>query len=190
MCIAVIFVATTPKSKLKKLFENAIRESGLRLKVVERTGRTLKSQLQTSNPFREDNCRRNDCFICTTGGKGNCTTEGITYRINCQSDEECTRKNVYKGETSSNGYTRGGEHIKNLASRKVDQSPLWRHCVEQHRGEMQSFQMSVTGSYRNDAMLRQISEAVQINNTDVDLIMNDRAEWNMTRLPRTVISTA
>ena len=129
------------------------------------------------------------CFICSTGGKGNCTMESITYCIKCQ-DENCTTKNVYKGETSSNGYTRGSEHMANLISRNVDRSPLWRHCVEQHRGEMQSFQMSVTGSYRNDAMLRQIAEAVQINNTDIGTIMNDRAEWNMTRIPRTVISTA
>ena len=48
--------------------------------------------------------------------------------------------------------------------------------------------MSVTGTYRNDAMLRQITEAVQINNLDVGMGMNDRAEWNMTRIPRTVIT--
>ena len=186
---SVLFVPTTPSGKLKKLYENAIRTSGIRMKVVERTGRTLKSQLQTSNPFRKNNCKREDCFICTTDGKGNCFTESVTYKIKCQ-DEECTRKNIYKGETASNGYTRGLEHMANLISRNVDRSPLWRHCVEQHRGVMQSFQMSITGSYRNDAMLRQIAEVVQINNTDISVLMNDKAEWNMTRIPRTVISTA
>ena len=54
---------------------------------------------------------------------------------------------------------------------------------------MQTFHMSVTGTYRNDPMLRQISDAVQINNTDLDEIMNDRSEWNMTRIPRSVITT-
>ena len=48
--------------------------------------------------------------------------------------------------------------------------------------------MSVTGSYKNDTMIRQITEAVQINNMDPDSLMNDRAEWNMTRVPRTVIT--
>ena len=85
------------------------------------------------------------------------------------------RKGKYKGETASNGYTRGGEHLQDF-------------CVEQHGGVMQEFEMSITGSYRNDAMLRQITEAVQINNTNTDVLMNDRAEWNMTRIPRTVIS--
>ena len=37
-------------------------------------------------------------------------------------------------------------------------------------------QMSVTGTYKNDAMLRQITEAVQINNMEVGERMNDRAE--------------
>ena len=49
--------------------------------------------------------------------------------------------------------------------------------------------MSVTGTYKNDAMLRQIAEAVQIENTATDTLMNDRAEWNMTRVPRMTISS-
>ena len=48
--------------------------------------------------------------------------------------------------------------------------------------------MSVTGTYRNDAMLRQITEVVQINGMEERDRMNDRAEWNMTRIPRTVIA--
>ena len=48
--------------------------------------------------------------------------------------------------------------------------------------------MSVTGTFRNDAMLRQITEAVQINNMEEGERMNDRAEWKMTRIPRTVIT--
>ena len=75
----------------------------------------------------------------------------------------------------------------NLSKRYLDNSPLWRHCLEEHGGEVQRFQMSITGVYKNDAMLRQITEAVKINNTDPNKLMNDRAEWNMTRVPRTVI---
>ena len=78
--------------------------------------------------------------------------------------------------------------MANLTNKDLVNSPLWRHCVEQHGGEMQAFTMSVTGSYKNDTMIRQITEAVQINNTDPDSLMNDRAEWNMTRVPRTVIT--
>ena len=183
----MLFIPTTPEGRLKRMYEDTIRRSGIRLKVVERTGRTLKSQLVTSNPFREPNCGRGDCLLCTTFGQGNCNAEGITYSIDC-SGGEC-EKGRYKGETAYNAYTRGQEHQGRLAARDLSNSPLWRHCLEQHDGEEQTFLMSVTGTYRNDAMLRQITEAVQINNMDVGERMNDRAEWNMTRIPRSVITT-
>ena len=60
--------------------------------------------------------------------------------------------------------------------------------MEEHGGELQTFQMSITWSYRNDAMLREITEIVQIENTPTGTLMNDRAEWNMTRVPRVTIS--
>ena len=185
---SVLFVPSTPEGRLKRMYQDVIGRSGIRLKVVERTGRTLKSQLQTSNPFREADCGRGDCVVCTTFGQGNCNTEGITYKIDCAS-QEC-EKGTYKGETACNAYTRGGEHMGRLEAEDLSNSPLWRHCLEQHGGEVQTFLMSVTGAYRNDPMLRQITEAVQINNMNVSERMNDRAEWNMTRIPRTVISTA
>ena len=184
---SVLFVPATRNSKLKQNYQHVIRKSGFRVKVVERAGKTLKSQLQTSNPFRANNCGREDCFVCTTSGKGNCNTESITYRIDCLG-EGCVRY-AYKGESASNGYTRGLEHLKNLNRHDVDNSPLWRHCVTQHGGNMQSFSMSITGTYRNDAMLRQITEAVQINNTNREVLMNDRTEWNMTPVPRAVTTT-
>ena len=184
---SVVFVPSTPDGKLKRMYQTEIRKSGLRIKVVERTGRTLKSKLQSSNPFKEGGCMRPNCFICTTSNKGNCNTESVTYKIKCEG-ENCL-KNRYRGETAANGYTRGKKHMSDLVGRNVSNSPLWKHCLEEHDGELQTFQMSITGSYRNDAMLRQITEAVQIENTATGTLMNDRAEWNMTRVPRVTIST-
>ena len=185
---SVLFIPSTPNGKLKHMYQAEIRKSGLRIKVVERTGRTLKSQLQTSNPFKQQGgCGRPSCFICTTTKKGNCNRESITYKVECEG-ETCT-KNKYRGESAGNGYNRGIKHMSDLSSRNASNSPLWRHCLEEHNGELQSFQMSVTGTYKNDAMLRQISEAVQIENTATGTLMNDRAEWNMTRVPRVTISS-
>ena len=53
---------------------------------------------------------------------------------------------------------------------------------------MQNFSMSITGSFRNDPMLRQISEAIQIESTPPELLMNTRSEWNMTRVPRAIVN--
>ena len=185
---SVIFVTMTPNGELKKMYENEIRKSGLRIRVVERTGRTLKSQLQTSNPFRKKNCGRNDCFVCTTSNIGNCNTEGISYNIDCQG-ENCMKNDVYKGESTHNGYTRGKEQLRGLRLKDKKNSPLWRHCLEVHNGEVQQFSMSVTQTHRNDCMMRQITEAVQINNLDPNRLMNTRGEMRMTRIPRASITS-
>ena len=40
---SVIFVPSTPNEKLKRMYQTEIRKSGLRIKVVEQTGRTLST---------------------------------------------------------------------------------------------------------------------------------------------------
>ena len=43
-----------------------------------------------------------------------------------------------------------------------------------HDSEVQNFTMSVTGMYRGDAMLRQVSEAVALCNVKVETIINTK----------------
>ena len=183
---SVLFVPYTPEGRLKKLYQQEISKSGIRIKVVEKAGSSIKKKLQTSNPFKARQCGREECFVCSSGGKGNCESIGVTYEIRCLS--ECNERNIYKGETADNAYTRGLQHKTNLNSRNITNSPLWRHCREVHQGAMQEFQMNVTGTFRNDAMLRQITEAVQIDNTSPRQLMNTRTEWNMTRVPRALVA--
>ena len=79
---SVLFVPTTPDGKLKKMYHHEIQNSGLRIKVIERTGKTLKSALQRTNPFKTRNCGRTNCFVCSTTGKENCETEYyLTYWV-------------------------------------------------------------------------------------------------------------
>jgi len=139
---SVLFVPSTPKGKLKAMYQKEISQSGFRIKVVETTGTTLKRQLQTSNPFKKKLCGRSQCFICTSEGSGDCNTEGITYKIQCKGN--CTSRNVYHGESAENGFTRGQKHMTDLAAHNESNSPLWRHCKEAHGGEMQNFSMSIT----------------------------------------------
>ena len=86
-------------------FYSILFYSILLIKVVEKTGTTLKRQLQVSNPFRPQQCGRDDCFECSSGGGGNCHSEGITYEIGCEGG--CGTNDEYKGESSGNAYTRG-----------------------------------------------------------------------------------
>ena len=102
---SVLFVPSTPGGELKHAYQKVITKSGHRIKVVEKTGTTLKRQLQVSNPFRPQQCGRDDCFVCSSGGSGNCHSEGITYEIGCEGG--CGTNDDYKGESSGNAYTRG-----------------------------------------------------------------------------------
>ena len=84
---SVVFVPATPKSALQKTFKEALRDSGLRVRVVERAGHTVKNFLQRSNPFQTPTCvKMEDCFVCSTGGKGSCRamvspTRYFAYRV-------------------------------------------------------------------------------------------------------------
>ena len=113
--------------------------------------------------------------------------DGATYKIEC-GNVDCTTKDVYKGETADNEYTCGLKPLSDLRGENMN-SPLWRHCRDIHNRQVQHFTMCVTGTFKNDAMLGQITEAMQINNTYSERLMNTKAEWNMTRVPRVNVST-
>ena len=77
--------------------------------------------------------------------------------------------------------------MEDLNAHNRNNSPLWKHCRDVHANELQEFQMKVTGTFKNDAMLRQITEAVKIDNLNPTKLMKTRAEWNMTRVPRATV---
>ena len=184
---AVIFIPATPKSELQRRYTREIKASGLKIKVLEQTGMSLKRLLQRSNPFKSKTCEKADCMVCLNGGKGPCDVHGITYSITCM---ECANSNekekIYIGETSRNAYTRGKEHLASL-SRREENSVLWKHSKEKHNGSIPQFCMSVKGQFKDDAMLRQISEAVMINKEGKENIMNSKNEWNYINLPHVAV---
>ena len=82
----VIFVPNTPGSELKKRYQREIHGAGIKVKVVETTGRSLKSILQRSNPLGDRECNppppirsneHNECPICISGN-AKCRKEGVT----------------------------------------------------------------------------------------------------------------
>ncbi|PFX15321.1 Transposon Ty3-G Gag-Pol polyprotein [Stylophora pistillata] len=181
---SVIFVPATPNSRLRKEYQTEIKQQGFNIKVVEKAGIAIKRLLQKSDPFKPRQCGREDCPVCSTGGKGPCDRESVTYEIKCI---QCN--SVYVGETARSAYTRGKEHTKSL-NNKEERSALWKHCKEKHNREVKQFRMDVTGVYHNDAMLRQITEGVRINNVNEDSLMNSKNEWNFFQIPRAVIDTS
>ena len=77
---SVLFVQPTYDSALKKRYEEVIERSKCRVKVVERAGENIKQKLQKSYPFDRKICDAKDCFVCGSGGKGNCKRKNVCYK--------------------------------------------------------------------------------------------------------------
>ena len=76
---AVIFTPATPRSELQRRYMEEIKASGLKIKVIEQTGISLKRLLQRSNPSKSKIYGKADCMVLLNGGKGPCDVHGITY---------------------------------------------------------------------------------------------------------------
>ena len=183
---SVIFIPATPNSELKKKFENEVKESKLGIRIVEKSGRTIKSLVQRSNHSDNMKCAdREKCMVCKEeNSKGNCRRENINYDIICQ-----TCGDVYKGETSRNAYSRGLEHIAGLNKKSKD-SVLWRHIQEKHPNfvTQPNFIMTVTSTHES-ALDRQVMEAVNIDSTPQAVLINSKQEFRHNCLWRTTLTS-
>ena len=183
--LSVLFIPATPGSELKKRYEKCVRKNGVCIKIVERSGRTVKSMMQTSDPFQKKRCEDTErCMICSEeDGKGRCRQTGVVYEIVCES---C--KSKYIGETSRNGYTRGREHAREY-DKKSKNSVLYRHTTEKHMNDRQppKYSMKIISSHRT-ALDRQIAESVRIASTRSCELINSKQEFGHNRCWRFELS--
>ena len=92
-----------------------------------------------------------------------CETEGI--------------KKVYYGETSRNLHERSKEHCKDCGNNNK-LSWMRKHIREDHEDKCSKcdFSWKVIGTFKKP-MLRQLSEAIHINNTEKKSLMNLKNEY-------------
>ena len=68
---AVFFLDATPNEELANMCREAFKSQGLKIKVIERTGTTMKKSLVKSNPFKKNGCNKSTCKLCKTGNEIN-----------------------------------------------------------------------------------------------------------------------
>ena len=125
---AVLFVEQTPNGELSKRIKELLQRLepvlGYRLRVVERTGRSLGSLLAQTSIWRGLTCGREPCITCTQGGEEvpSCTRSSIVYENICiRCNPSATNKgelreqynktpSLYVGESSRTIQERGSEH--------------------------------------------------------------------------------
>ena len=112
---------------------------------------------------------------------GHCTATGVAYEIACN---ECKCK--YVGKTSRSTYSRGMEHLQSTETSE-ERSAMLRHATSRHQTPP-NFKMNITGVFRDDAMLRRITEAVNIRNTPSEELLNTKKEWNYVSIPLAMIT--
>ena len=189
------------------------KQTGYRIKIVERTGTKLVDMLHRANPWQGQDCQRQGCLLCSTKirtGRNleqECTQRCLVYEtwcLNCE-DEEIKKieeeeeegekkrsriKNisryVYIGETSRSIYERGLEHIRDKNELKKD-SHMIKHYFDKHEGEdLENIEFGIRIlRTTKTAFNRQILESVMIQSSKTrNHILNSRSEYNRCALPR------
>ena len=125
---------------------------GYKIRVVERTGRSLGSIFNQATSWGELDCGRGHCVTCTQEGedKPNCTRTGIVYESICYKcnpsalrkgelkNQESSAPSLYVGETSRSIQERAMEHW-NGARKGEDKNHMTKHQLMEHPGEPPSF---------------------------------------------------
>ena len=182
--IAPIFVPTTPGGTLMKMMRKAAEEEekdGIKFKIMEVGGRTMKREVQRSNPTATQGCMEDDCIACNVerGKGGDCRRSNVNYEIECQLCPDGQRP-VYIGETARNLYTRArehmnGEHRKTREEEEESTSFVRRHMEQHHKGLQSKFKARVTKA-NNDSFSRQVREGVLIRRCKKEML-NSKSEW-------------
>ena len=186
---SVLFIPATPggvlAAAMRKREAELNKNSGFRVKIIEKGGRKLKDILVNKNPFPDKPCEELYCPLCTKTAYTDppikpsqirCDTLNVGYRWTCTA---C--KMVYEGETGRNLRIRSKEHLKDLAKHKPD-GPMVKHIDEKHAGQKVKFEVAITSKFY-DALSRQANEGVRIENHRNN-IMNTKAEFNHPKINR------
>ena len=186
---------------------------GYRLKIVERAGDKLINLLTSSNPWRGKICDRPNCMLCDTKArtgknlKQDCSKRNLVYETKCETcekreiekiekdpekDENMKKKmkekiKVYKyiGETARSVFERSNEHLADMTQLKPC-SHLLKHVLDRHEDENHEeviFNIKVL-SYCKSSFERQILESVTIQKERHHHLLNSKAEYNRSAVPR------
>ena len=169
---SVFFVNYTERSQLANDCQKVLNNIGLKIKVVEKGGKTLKQELVRSNPFEKLRCDKK-CEICENHPKINCRAREVVYEIKCEGKHTTNQEKIYGGETSRSISERFQEHRDDIQKKKIE-TPVYKHFKDEHGGVEQPIQLKVLKTCYSDAMLRQATEAVYIRENDP--IMNRKKE--------------
>ena len=181
---SVMFVDATPEDKLLKTFkdiEDKFRISDKeRIKFVSKTGTKLSHLVQQRDPFNTL-CKILTNKPCVEGQAADnfpsCRKMNINYSAQCNPCDLEGKRRVYIGETTRNIHVRSNEHFNAMRNKNTN-SWMYKHIEKEHNGKTDEadFKWKVIGSFKKP-MLRQLSEAIEIDNTEDEECLNLKSEY-------------
>ena len=145
----------------------------------------MRADLKAGEP-----CGRPGCVLDrTSGGAGGphnvpCVVYVGTCRLCGAVEEEAE----YTGESARSGYHRCKSHGKDV-EKKDDKNAFAKHLALFHpeqQGDITHFNIQVVSTFKS-AFVRQKTEAVKINSSKADHILNSKAEHRQPALHRVVM---
>ena len=180
---SVLYVQATAEGELKRKAEEIVKKIGLKVKVLERSGRSLKSLLQRSDPFSTRLCGREGCVLCGCNSEIDCRERDCVYSIKCFDCEEEGVLQEYRGQSGRVIGERIDEQFK-YWERKEKNNPLTKHSVKAHDGRKFEVDIGVKAKCYGKPSRRLITEAVMIEGLGDMETMNSKSEWAYVNLKK------
>ena len=78
---STFFVDATPGSNLAKQCQKILHQCHIPIKVMERSGTSIKEILVKSNPFKEKKCNDATCTVCLSNSNISCKTRKLFMKM-------------------------------------------------------------------------------------------------------------
>ena len=190
----VIRVPCTPGAALAEAVRTVVKEEsarlGLKVKVQEGAGLSLKRSVVTSDLAFGQPCRQGDCALCLTGdGKGGLHhhRSGAVYSGKCKlcGGEVAS----YWGESGDSAYCRTHQHLEAIGN-KDEGNAFAKHLAmynPEHIGNKYAFEFQLE-EIHSKPLSRLCSESDFIHRSTSEIQMNSKAEWHQPAVARVVVT--
>ena len=188
-CVA--FYPPSPRGELAKEIGKVLMEEGKRinfnLRAVETGGLSIGKQLVRPDLKGGEPCGRPGCVldVCSGGAGGPHNVPSTVYRGACKLCGEVEVTAEYWGESAFCGSYRARQHHEDVEGKK-ESNAFFKHLQIFHpaeEGGIENFDIQVQSVHKK-SLTRQKTEALKIQSSTADHLLNSKAEHRQPALLR------
>ena len=185
------FYPPTPGGELARSVGKVLQEEGERigldLRCVETGGVSLAKQLVKANLRSGEPCGRPGCVLdeVSGGAGGPHNVPSVLYKGTCNLCEEVGENAEYWGETGRSACHRCLQHQEEVVKRS-EVNAFANHLALHHpqaQGDITNFKIQVVSAFKKP-FPREKTEAVKIGSSEVNQLMNSKAEHRQPAIHR------